>query len=400
MSETASNILIESSTNAEYIAHLYTQYLKSPSNVDASWQEFFSGLGDQEVEVLQELTGASWTPDENRKSSRAFGVAQVADADEVAGDAPANQPSRRMSDNLSRDDLQSAAKDSIRALQLIRAYRARGHLMADLDPLGMKEKQEHPELDPAHYGFGSSDYDHPIYIGGSMGLETATLRELIDALQKTYSNTIGMEYLHMSDPEEKLWLQERIEKPLNQTDFSPEGKKAILQRLTAGEVFEQFLHKKHTGTKRFGIDGGEALIPAIEQIMKRGGQLGLKEIVIGMAHRGRLNVLANVMGKPFTAIFAEFQGQSSTPDDVLGSGDVKYHLGTSSDRDFDGNSVHLSLTANPSHLEFVNPVVIGKVRAKQQQRGDTERIEVMPLLMHGDAAFAGQGDYGGDADDF
>jgi len=389
MTNTAENLTFMNSTNAEYVAHLYSKYFQNPSSVDASWQEFFGGLQDSELELLRELSGASWTPDENRTSARGFGVAQVAETGDMP--APSNEPSRRMSDSVSRDELQAAAKDSVAALNLIRAYRARGHLIADLDPLQMREKLEHPELDPAHYGFTAADFSRPIYIGGVLGMETATLRDIVNALQETYCGHIGVEYMHMPDPEEKKWIQERIEELQNKTDFTPEGKKAILERLTAGEVFEQFLHKKHTGTKRFGVDGGEALIPAIEQIMKRGGQMGLEEIVIGMAHRGRLNVLANVMGKPFTTIFAEFQGASSTPDDVLGSGDVKYHLGTSSDRDFDGNEIHLSLTPNPSHLEFVNPVVVGKVRAKQRQRNDNEQTKVMPILLHGDAAFAGQG---------
>ncbi len=389
MTNTAPNLTFINATNAEYVAHLYVQYLKNASNVDESWKSFFDGLKDSEIELLQDLAGASWTPEENRKSGRAFGVAHVAPVQNLP--KAANEPARRMSDNLSRDELQIAAKDSISALMLIRAYRARGHLMADLDPLGMREIEQHPELDPSYYGFSESDYNRMIYIGGVLGMQTATLDTIVTTLRATYCGKIGVEYMHISDPAEKKWIQERIEEPHNKTEFTAEGKKAILKRLTAGEVFEQFLHKKHTGTKRFGVDGGEALIPAIEQIMKRGSQLGLEEMVIGMAHRGRLNVLANVMGKPFTAIFAEFQGQSSTPDDVLGSGDVKYHLGTSSDRDFDGKSVHLSLTANPSHLEFVNPVVIGKVRAKQRQRKDEEYVKVMPLLLHGDAAFAGQG---------
>ena len=393
MSQSSENLTFINSTNAEYIAHLFAEYLKNPSGVDASWQAFFGGLGDSEVEVLQELTGASWTPEENRKSSRAFGVAQVADSDDLDTPAPANEGSRRMSDavGVDRQELQNTAKDSVSALMLIRAHRVRGHLMCELDPLGLKPIDLHPELDPAHYGFSESDYDRPIYIGGAMGMQTTTLRRLVQALKETYCGTIGVEYMHMTDPEEKGWIQERIEEPQNKTNFSPEGKKAILERLTAGEMFEKFLHKKHTGTKRFGLDGGEALIPAMEQIMKRGGQMGLEEIIIGMAHRGRLNVLANVMGKPFKTIFAEFQGHSAISEDVLGSGDVKYHLGTSSDREFDGNEIHLSLTPNPSHLEFVNPVVVGKVRAKQRQRNDNEQTKVMPILLHGDAAFAGQG---------
>ena len=381
-----------SGVNAEYIAHLYTQYLKNPANVDQSWNDFFGDLNDNETAFLKELSGASWTPDENAKDKRSFGSAAIAPADALLADATgaANDRKAKKGATSSADAVQ-AAKDSIRALMMIRAYRFRGHFLANLDPLGMKQVGDHPELYPEYYGFTSADYDRKIYIDGMLGMEYATLREIVAALKEIYAGTVGVEYMHLSDPEERKWIQGRIEEDRNKTDFTPEGKKAILERLTAAEGFENYLHKKHTGTKRFGVDGGEALIPAIEQIMKRGGQLGLKEIVIGMAHRGRLNVLANVMGKPFTTMFAEFQGQSSTPDDVLGSGDVKYHLGTSSDRDFDGNNIHLSLTANPSHLEFVNPVVIGKVRAKQVQRDDKESEQVLPLLLHGDAAFAGQG---------
>ncbi len=384
------NMTFLSGANAEYIAHLYGAYLKDAGKIDQSWRTFFDSLSDTEVSLLRELHGASWTPSENRKDANGFNGGVSAAKVDIQTAPPA--PQRRVTDtNLSGADMRAATQDSIRALMLIRAYRARGHLEADLDPLGLKEKQYHPELDPEHYGFSPSDYDRPIYIGGSLGLETASLREIVDVLKETYCGTIGVEFMHLTDPEEKSWIQERIEEPHNKTNFTVNGKRAILQRLTASEIFEKFLHTKHVGTKRFGLDGGEALIPCIEQIMKRGGQMGLQEIVLGMAHRGRLNVLTNVMGKPFTAVFSEFQGQSSVPDDVLGSGDVKYHLGTSSDRDFDGNTIHLSLTANPSHLEFVNPVVIGKVRAKQVQRKDKESVQVMPMLLHGDAAFAGQG---------
>lgn len=393
MAQTQKNLTFLTGMNAEYIAHLYAQYLSNANNVDASWRDFFGGLDDSEVALLKELAGASWTPEQNKVVSRGFGYNTSAPSAPIANDGAAfDAPGlRRSSDTASGEDVRRAAMDSIRALQLIRAYRARGHLLADLDPLGMKEKGLHPELDPAHYGFGPSDMNRPIFVGGVLGMETATLTDIIAALRQIYCDKIGVEFLHLTDPEEKAWVQARIEEPRNKTDFTVNGKRAILQRLVAAESFEQFLHKKYPGTKRFGVDGGESLIPLIEQIMKRGGQLGLEEIVIGMAHRGRLNVLTNVMGKPFTAVFAEFQGQSSTPDDVLGSGDVKYHLGTSSDRDFDGNTIHLSLTANPSHLEFVNPVVIGKVRAKQIQRGAVESAAVLPLLLHGDAAFAGQG---------
>ena len=218
---------------------------------------------------------------------------------------------------------------------------------------------------------------------------------MLDVLKRTYCSTVGIEFMHISDPEEKSWLQERIEGPDKGVAFTDEGKKAILKKLIEGEAFEQFLHKRYPGTKRFGLDGGESAVPALEQIIKRGGALGVKEIVLGMPHRGRLNVLAAVMGKPYKVIFHEFQGGSSQGAEEFGSGDVKYHLGASSDRSFDENNVHLSLTANPSHLEAVNPVVLGKVRAKQasfkRESRSARRAQVMPLLLHGDAAFAGQG---------
>lgn len=373
------NLSFLSGINSEYMAHLYSSYLKNPASVDPSWKDFFKGLNDREVGVLRELHGASWTPAENRRDQNGFDTP-----------APANKNANTHGEAVTGDARQ-AALDSIRALQLIRAYRARGHLLSNLDPLGLVPIDYHPELDPAHYGFTDADKSKSIFINGVLGMDYATLDDIMTALKQTYCGTIGVEFLHLTDPDEKAWVQERIEGPRNQTDFTVNGKRAILQRLIAAESFEKFLHTKYVGTKRFGLDGGEALIPCIEQIMKRGGQLGLKEIVVGMAHRGRLNVLTNVMGKPFTAVFSEFQGQSAVPNDVLGSGDVKYHLGTSSDRDFDGNTIHLSLTANPSHLECVNPVVIGKVRAKQAQRGDESGSMVMPLLLHGDAAFAGQG---------
>lgn len=394
MSQSNDKILDEtflSGLNAEYIAHLYAQYLLNPANVDSSWKTFFMGLNDNEVAFLRELAGASWTPEENVKARRRFGRVSLG-AEDGALIESANKASLSGGGVCCTGDTRLEALHSIRALMLIREYRFRGHFMANLDPLGIKRAGKHPELTPEYYGFTDSDYDRPIFINGALGMECATLREILETLKEIYTGTVGVEYMYLSSPEERRWIQGRIEEVRNRTEFTKRGKIAILERLTVAEGFEQFLHKKHTGTKRFGVDGGEALIPAIEQIMKRGGQLGLKEIVVGMAHRGRLNVLANVMGKSYTDIFAEFEGQSSLPDDALGTGDVKYHLGASSDRDFDGNNIHLSLTANPSHLEFVNPVVVGKVRAKQVSRGDDSGLkEVMPLLLHGDAAFAGQG---------
>ena len=276
---------------------------------------------------------------------------------------------------------------------LIRAYRVMGHLVADLDPLGITERKVHQELRPETYGFTDADLDRPIFIDKVLGLETATVRQILRILRRTYCRQIGVEFMHITSPQQKRWIQERIEGETKDVRFTNEGKKAILPKLIEAESFEKFADVKYTGTKRFGLEGAETLVPALEQIIKRGGQLGLKEIVIGMAHRGRLNVLANVMGKPLRAIFNEFKGGSFKPDDVEGSGDVKYHLGASSDREFDGNKVHLSLTANPSHLEIVDPVVLGKVRAKQDQLGcqPGQRTPVLPLLIHGDAAFAGQG---------
>jgi 2-oxoglutarate dehydrogenase E1 component len=297
--------------------------------------------------------------------------------------------------NASPEALKAAALDSIKAMMLIRLHRVRGHLSAQLDPLGLVTPAIHPDLEPATHGFGAGDMDRPIFLDGALGLQSSTVRELMDILRRIYCGNIGFEYMHINDIEERRWIQEQIEGRDKVIQFTPEGKRAILNKLIEGEQFETFLARKYVGTKRFGLDGGEAMIPALESIIKVGGALGVEEIVIGMPHRGRLNVLTNVMRKPFRQLFHEFAGGSANPDDVGGSGDVKYHLGTSTDRDFDGNIVHLSLTPNPSHLEAVNPVVLGKVRAKQNQRGKPEdgriRDKVVPLLLHGDAAFAGQG---------
>ena len=380
--------------NAQFIEQLYAKYLENPAAVDAHWRQFFASLEDNKDEALAQVKGASWkrpnwppTPtgelisalDGNWPVVEKVVSAKIEAKAAAQGSAP------------SADDVRKATMDSVRALMMIRAYRMRGHLAADLDPLKLSKENSHPELDPASYGFTEADMDRPIYLDKVLGLEKATVREIVAILRKTYCGTMGIEFMHISDPAQKGWIQERIEGPDKEISFTANGKKAILAKLIAGEGFEQFLNVKYTGTKRFGLDGGESMIPALEQIIKRGGQLGLQEIVFGMAHRGRLNVLANVMSKPFSAIFHEFKGGSSTPDEVEGSGDVKYHLGASSDRVFDGNTVHLSLTANPSHLEIVDPVVLGKARAKQDQRDDKDRTSVLPLLIHGDAAFAGQG---------
>jgi 2-oxoglutarate dehydrogenase E1 component len=288
-------------------------------------------------------------------------------------------------------EVEQAAKDAIRAWMLIRTYRVRGHLAADLDPLGLAKREFPAEMAPEAHGFTTGDFDRPIYLGGTLGFEWATLRQIVPVLQANYCGKVGLEYMHINDLEERRFLQERMEGRDAEIRFTPEGKQAILTKVIEGEQWEKFLARKYVGTKRFGLDGGESMIPALEAVIKYAGVGGVEDIVFGMAHRGRLNVLANVMGKPYRAIFSEFAGGATNPADVGGSGDVKYHLGTSSDREFDGVKVHLSLLPNPSHLEAVNPVVLGKARAQQVARGDEHGNTVLPVLLHGDAAFAGQG---------
>ncbi|MBO9406382.1 2-oxoglutarate dehydrogenase E1 component [Shimia sp. R9_1] len=382
--------------NAEYLEQMYARYAADPNAVDATWQEFFRQLGDAELDVKAEAQGPSWQrtdwpqqPNDDLTSSLTGEWAEPAEAKAAGNKIKAKAAEKGVT--VSDEAVKRAVLDSIRALMLIRAYRIRGHLIADIDPLGMRDQTPHPELDPKSYGFTDADMDRPIFIDKVLGLDIATMREIMAIVKRTYCGTFALQYMHISNPEEAGWLKERIEGYDKEITFTREGRKAILNKMVEAEGFEKFLHVKYMGTKRFGLDGGESLIPAMEQVIKRGGNLGLKEIVIGMPHRGRLSVLANVMRKPYRAIFNEFQGGSFKPEDVDGSGDVKYHLGASSDREFDGNTVHLSLTANPSHLEAVNPVVLGKVRAKQDQLNDAQRTQVMPVLLHGDAAFAGQG---------
>jgi len=367
-------------TNAAFVESLYAQYLENPDAVDESWRTYFAGLGQSALSPAQVGRGPHWRRDQKPQF----------EGGELVSALTGQWPPRKGAG--SEKDLRLASQESIRAIQLVRAYRVIGHLEADLDPLNLTPRQPHPQLDPTFYGFHAEDMDRPIFIDGVMGLESATPRRMTEILKRTYCGRIGYEFMHISDPEQKDWLQRRIEGPDKEIVFTPEGKKAILNKLVEAEGFEKFAGLRFLGTKRFGLDGGEAMIPALEQIIKRGGQLGVQEIVIGMAHRGRLNVLANVMAKPYRQLFHEFSGGSANPSEVQGSGDVKYHLGASSDREFDNHQVHLSLTANPSHLEASDPVVLGKARAKQQQLDDTvNRASVMPLLLHGDAAFAGQG---------
>ncbi|TIT76334.1 MAG: 2-oxoglutarate dehydrogenase E1 component [Mesorhizobium sp.] len=390
--------------NADYIDSLYAAYEDDPASVDPEWQDFFAALKDDAGDVRKNAKGASWAKPSWPMQANGelvsaldgnWGLIEKHIEKKVKEKAVVNGAA------LSDADVHQATRDSVRAIMMIRAYRMRGHLHANLDPLGIANPlEDYNELSPENYGFTPADYDRPIFLDNVLGLEFGTIRQMLDILTRTYCSTLGVEFMHISDPEEKAWIQARIEGADKEITFTATGKKAILSKLVEAEGFEQYIDVKYKGTKRFGLDGGESLIPALEQILKRGGQLGLKEIVLGMAHRGRLNVLSQVMAKPHRAIFHEFKGGSAAPDEVEGSGDVKYHLGASSDREFDGNKVHLSLTANPSHLEIVDPVVMGKARAKQDQfagreRGEvvplSERAKVMPLLLHGDAAFAGQG---------
>jgi len=370
--------------NAAFVADLYARWAADRASVDASFAELFGALNDEARGILMDASGASWAPrhfdigePEPAKPS-AQGKAGPAPSAEAPGAAPAR--------------VRAAALDSLRALMLIRAYRVRGHLEAKLDPLGLQLPKPHPELDPATYGFGPGDMDRPIFIDNVLGRESATVREIMGIVRASYCGPIGVEFMHIQDPEQKTWIQRRIEGAPWTQGFDPATKRTILAQLTEAEGFEAFCQKRYVGTKRFGLEGGEVTIPALHAIIDTAAHGGVREIAIGMPHRGRLNTLVNIVRKPFTAIFSEFGGNSAQPDDVQGSGDVKYHLGTSTDVEVAGHDVHISLQPNPSHLEAVDPVVVGKVRARQDMAGDTKaRRSVMGILMHGDAAFAGQG---------
>lgn len=362
--------------NALYVGNLYLTYLENPIAVGQEWRHYFASLGDKEKEVFEDMMGPSWAQQS---------LPQL---------KPAPSPVLPKGE-VTSEEVQAAIVNSIRAIMLIRAYRARGLLLADLDPLNLAKKENLPELDPASYGFTEKDYNTPIFIYDVLGWSYATLSQILERLRKTYCGTVGIEFLHIQDPEKKLWLQKRVEGEgelgLGAPIQDVKVKKRILKQLTAAEVFEKFLHTKYPAAKRFGLDGGESLIPGLKEMLTKSAELGVKEVVLGMSHRGRLNVLTHILSKPYRAIFSEFRGANPNPDQMLGSGDVKYHLGSSTDSTINGYKIHLSLTANPSHLEAVDPIVVGKVRAKQSQYHDEEREQVMGLLLHGDAAFSGQG---------
>ncbi len=373
--------------NASYMEAMYAQYIKNPNAIENDLADFFKSLGDASNDVTKNARGAPWqishittTKDDNLL---ALDYGYIADIVQKATDKV------KETGTASPDDIRNAALGSIRAIMLVRAYRVRGHLIANLDPLQLNEPEPHPELDPKNHGLDVNDATK-IFLDGVLGLTEATVAEIIDILKRTYGGTFGIEFMHIYNPQEKSWLQERIEGANKDVKYSADDKKEIFKKLVQAEGFEKFLHTKYMGTKRFGLDGAESLIPGMEQMIYTASRMGVEEIVFGMPHRGRLNVLSSIMEKSYTKILNEFQGGSANPEDTGGSGDVKYHLGASGDRTIEGKNLHLSLVANPSHLEAVNPVVIGKVRAKQEFY-NSDRTKVMPVLLHGDAAFAGQG---------
>jgi len=381
MSATKDNSIYEktsflSKSNSAFIESMYLKYINSDPELSQDWNEFFDGLGDETKYILNEIQGPSWAPNK-------INIKKIIDQGKISAKKSSNELVS------SREDYEKEKEQSVKAIALIRAYRIRGHLIANLDPLGLMKREYLNELNPLGQGFKKEDLNNKIYLQEYLDRGYATLKEIVTFLKNTYCSTIGVEYMHIADPIEKKWFRERMEKKENQLHFTGSGKKAILNKLIQAEGFEKFLAVKFIGTKRFGIDGGESLIPTLEQIIKRGGQLGVKEVKIGMPHRGRLNVLANLLQKSYKRIFNEFVGDYSLAKDS--TGDVKYHLGASSNREFDGNLVHISLSDNPSHLEAVNPVVLGQTRAKQFFHKDIKRQKVIPVLIHGDAAFAGQG---------
>jgi 2-oxoglutarate dehydrogenase E1 component len=371
-------------SNSAFIERMYLKFINKEADLPESWKDYFEGIGDELNIVAKEINGPSWGPKKNK-----------IDIDELQKkiDQKENNLENKLEDRSEKFNYQLLAnsnKDSISAVSLIRAYRLRGHLLANLDPLGMRESDYLDELHPEFYGFKKENYDKKIFLNGVINRKDATIKEILKFLKKTYCGNVGYEFMHISNPDERKWFRDRIEQDTNALEFTKNGKEAILNKLVQAEGFEKFLATKYVGTKRFGLDGGESLIPALEQIIKISGQSQVKEVKIGMSHRGRLNVLANVLQKSYKRIFNEFAGEFGNTSDE-GAGDVKYHLGASSNREFDGNSVHVSLTDNPSHLEAVNPVVLGQTRAKQFFHKDKERNKVIPILIHGDAAFAGQG---------
>ncbi|MGH6908458.1 MAG: 2-oxoglutarate dehydrogenase E1 subunit family protein, partial [Aestuariivirga sp.] len=344
------------SGNAEFIDSLYEQFVRSPEAVDAQWRSVFEDL----------TPGAEQAP--------------------PGGDGSALAPER--TEPLSDAALEARIQKQVAVLQLINAYRFRGHRQADLDPLRQIERPIVAELDPAFHGLSERDFGVSYSTGSLFGAEYAPLGEILRRVRTTYCRTIGAEYMHINATNQKRWLQQRLELDCATPAFAPLKKRRILERLAAATTLEEYLHRKYVGQKRFSLEGGEGAIPLLDELVQSAGEGGVKEVVIGMAHRGRLNVLVNIVGKHPAELFEEFEGKGGN---AAGSGDVKYHLGYSSDIATPGGPVHLTLAFNPSHLEIIDPVVQGSVRARQDRRRDRTRDTVLPILMHGDAAFAGQG---------
>jgi 2-oxoglutarate dehydrogenase E1 component len=371
------------SANAPYIEMLYERWLKNPQSVDASWQQLFAEAKGAS-NGASAVTRPSWSHHVSRFEDEAIAPAKDAKGKKDGKDTKAVA-------SVSNATIEQATRDTARALMLIRSYRVRGHLMSSYDPLGLEQVPPHAELNPATYGFTEADMDRPIFLEGVLGLQTATMREILDIVQRTYCGTMGVEFMHIMSPQQKSWLQTRMETARGQWNLTNDEKKKILSQLIEVESFEEFIQLRFQGTKRFSIQGGDAMIPALEAMIENSARLGIEEINIGMPHRGRMNVITKTMGKPYTELLSIFHGNLDFPEWVDSSGDVKYHLGVSSDRLVDGKKMHLSLASNPSHLEAVDPVVVGKVRAKQDKIGDREKNKVLGILLHGDAAFAGQG---------
>jgi 2-oxoglutarate dehydrogenase E1 component len=369
-------------SNSAFIEQMYLNFINKDSALPESWKTYFEGIGEEIDIIVKEINGPSWSPKKNKINIDE--IQKIIEKNEI------NLSSKEIIGEINQKDLLKSNSESMKAVAIIRSYRLRGHLIAKLDPLGLLESEYLDELHPEFYGFKKEDYQKKIYLDGAINKQYSNIREILNFLKKTYCGSIGYEYMHISNPKERTWFRDRVEKSEDTLHFTKNGKEAILNKLIQAEGFEKFLHIKYVGTKRFGLDGAESLIPALEQIIKIGSQCNVKEVKIGMSHRGRLNVLANVLQKSYKRIFNEFAGEINLSSEE-GAGDVKYHLGASSNREFDGNSVHVSLTDNPSHLEAVNPVVLGQTRAKQFFHKDKERKKVIPILIHGDAAFAGQG---------
>ena len=369
-------------SNSAFIEQMYLKFINKDSDLPESWKNYFLDIGDELDLIAKEINGPSWSPQKKR--------IDLDEIQKIIDNKKTNIPKESQQNGIDKIDIKKSNRDSIRAVSLIRSYRQRGHLISKVDPLELREIEYLDELHPESYGFNKEDYKNKIYLDGITNKDYSNIKEILSFLKKTYCGSIGYEYMHISNPSERKWIRDRVEKDENALQFTKNGKNAILNKLIQAEGFEKFLNTKFVGTKRFGLDGAESLIPALEQIIKIGGQFKIKEVKIGMSHRGRLNVLANVLQKSYKKIFNEFAGEMNDDGEDT-AGDVKYHLGASSDREFDGNSVHVSLTDNPSHLEAVNPVVLGQARAKQFFHKDKERNKVIPILIHGDAAFAGQG---------